>query len=193
MKLERGLWLFVIAVLLFWLRSGKEGTTVEGSPVITVQHDTIWRTKIDTFLLERTKFKKVYVYREQPAVVVSDSTLIKDTTAVMTARAYRDTLQTPSLEIYSYQLIRGVLLDGKLTYKNKTAEVNVKKTIRYPKQYYSGWYIFSELGGNATKFSNVSLGVQYQHRGAWFASYRMNLSTWSQPTHNIGVGYRLFR
>jgi len=50
-------------------------------------------------------------------------------------------------------------------------------------------YLFSEVGGNTEAFRNASLGLQYNRKGNWFASYRYDVV---QESHNVGVGFRIF-
>lgn len=182
--------LLLLLINLFSRRTNK--TTIE-KPKITIVRDTVWQTKIDTFKVQTVKYKKVYVHKNDITKIIKDTIFIKDTTNFVAAKIYRDTLNNTDVEIYSYDLVKGKLLDSQLSYKLKVPrEITITKTIEHPKTYRSGLYLFSEVGGNAQKFDNLSLGIQYNRKGKWFASYRLNVNQFSQPTHNIGFGYRLF-
>ncbi|CAM1350117.1 protein kinase family protein [Tenacibaculum halocynthiae] len=182
--------LLLLLINLFSRRTNK--TTIE-KPKITIVRDTVWQTKIDTFKVQTVKYKKVYVHKNDITKIIKDTIFIKDTTNFVAAKIYRDTLNNTDVEIYSYDLVKGKLLDSQLSYKLKVPrEITITKTIEHPKTYRSGLYLFSEVGGNGQKFDNLSLGIQYNRKGKWFASYRLNVNQFSQPTHNIGFGYRLF-
>ncbi len=168
-------------------------TPKKDAPKITVVRDTIWKTKIDTFKIQTIKYEKVYVHKKNPTKIVRDTLFLKDTTQLINAKIYRDTLQNDELEMYSYNLVKGELLASNLSYKLKVPkEILVTKTIEYPKTFRSGLYLFSEIGGNVTTFDNLSVGLQYNRKGKWFISYRANFSE-LKPTHNVGVGWRLFK
>ncbi len=184
----------VIIVLLFVnLINKRNQKVVLQEPKITVVKDTVWQTKIDTFKVQTIKYQKVYVHKNDVTKVVKDTIFIKDTTNYVAAKIYQDTLQNNDIEIYNYDLVQGNLLDSQLSYKLKVPrEITITKTIEHPKTYRSGLYLFTEIGGNVQRFDNLSVGLQYNRKGTWFASYRMNVNQLRQPTHNIGVGYRLF-
>ncbi|CAL2080371.1 hypothetical protein [Tenacibaculum sp. 190524A02b] len=194
-KTEKVLLYVIIGLLithLFWKK--KDTTTKNQQPKITIVRDTVWQTKIDTFKVQTVKYKKVYVHKNDVTKIIKDTVFIKDTTNYIAAKIYRDTLNNTDVEIYSYDLVNGKLLDSNLSYKLKVPrEITITKTIEHPKTYRSGLYLFSEVGGNTQQFDNLSLGLQYNRKGKWFASYRVNLNTINQPTHNIGFGYRLFK
>ncbi|WP_440120282.1 hypothetical protein [Tenacibaculum sp. Ill] len=183
----------VIIVLLFVNLFNKRNQKVAPQePKITVIKDTVWQTKIDTFKVQTIKYKKVYVHKNDVTNVVKDTIFIKDTTDYVAAKIYRDTLKNADIEIYNYDLVKGKLLDSQLSYKLKVPrEITITKTIEYPKTYRSGLYLFTEIGGNPQTFDNLSFGLQYNRKGKWFASYRLNINQGNQPTHNVGVGYRL--
>lgn len=184
-----------ILLLLFinlFIKQNEKRVTQE--PKITIVRDTVWQTKIDTFKVQTVKYKKVYVHKNNVTKIIKDTIFIKDTTNYIAAKIYRDTLNNTDVEIYSYDLVKGKLLGSQLSYKLKVPrEITVTKTIEHPKTYRSGLYLFSEVGGNAQTFDNLSFGLQYNRKGKWFASYRVNLNQIQQPTHNVGVGYRLFK
>ncbi|WP_299105559.1 hypothetical protein [uncultured Tenacibaculum sp.] len=183
-----------ILLLLFinlFIKQNEKRVTQE--PKITIVRDTVWQTKIDTFKVQTVKYKKVYVHKNDVTKIIKDTIFIKDTTNYIAAKIYRDTLNNTDVEIYSYDLVKGKLLDSQISYKLKVPrEITVTKTIEYPKTYRSGLYLFSEVGGNVQTFDNLSFGLQYNRKGKWFASYRVNLNQIQQPTHNVGVGVRLF-
>lgn len=184
----------VIIVLLFVnLFNKRNPKTNPQTPKITVIKDTVWQTKIDTFKVQTIRYKKVYVHKNDVTKIVKDTIFIKDTANYVAAKIYRDTLKNTDIEIYNYDLVKGKLLDSQLSYKLKVPrEITITKTIEYPKTYRSGLYLFSEIGGNPQTFNNLSFGLQYNRKGKWFASYRLNINQGNQPAHNVGVGYRLF-
>ncbi|WP_425656786.1 hypothetical protein [Tenacibaculum ascidiaceicola] len=183
----------VIIVLLFVnLFTKRNQKVAPQEPKITVVKDTVWQTKIDTFKVQTIKYQKVYVHKNDVTNVVKDTIFIKDTTDYVAAKIYRDILRNTDIEIYKYDLVQGKLLDSQLSYKLKVPrEITITKTIEHPKTYRSGLYLFTEIGGNPQTFDNLSFGLQYNRKGKWFASYRLNINQLNQPTHNIGVGYRL--
>jgi hypothetical protein len=135
----------------------------------------------------------VYVAKKSPAKIIRDTIVIKDSTQFIEAKIYRDTLKNKDLELYSYNLVDGYLLDSELSYKLKVPrEITVTKTIEHPKTYRSGLYFFSELGGNKQQFDNLSFGLQYNSKGKWFVSYRLNMNELTPISHNVGVGFRIF-
>lgn len=184
----------VIIVLLFVnLFTKRYQKTNPQTPKITVVKDTVWQTKIDTFKVQTIRYKKVYVHKNNVKEVLRDILLLKDTTNYITAREYKDTLSNSDIDIYTHNLVKGTLLDSQLSYKLKIPrEITITKTIEHPKTYRSGLYLFTEIGGNPQTFDNLSFGLQYNRKGKWFASYRVNINQLNKPTHNIGVGYRLF-
>ncbi|CAA0204586.1 hypothetical protein [Tenacibaculum maritimum] len=192
-KHERILLYIILGFLLFNSFFKPPKNTIIKQPKVRIIRDTIWQTKIDSFPVQTIKYQKVYVHKNSPTKIVNDTIFIKDTTNFITANIYKDTLNNTELEIYSYNLVKGKLLDSNISYKLKVPkEVRITKTITHPKSYKSGLFLFSEIGGNINKFNNISLGMQYNRKGKWFTSYRLNINQLHQPTHNIGVGFRLF-
>ena len=166
--------------------------TINNKPKVTILRDTVWQTKTDTFTLQTTRYEKVYIPKNVSSKTIYDTIFVKDSSAYISAKQYNDTLRTKDIDIYSSILVKGSLLSGNLSYTLKVPrEIHTTKTVEQPKIYKSGLYLFSEIGGNQQQFNNLSLGLQYNQKGNWFASYRINLNT-AQPTHNIGVGWRLF-
>ncbi|MGQ3677701.1 hypothetical protein [Tenacibaculum discolor] len=191
-KTDRLLLAVIIVLLFVNLFTKRNQKVAPQEPKITVVKDTVWQTKIDTFKVQTIKYQKVYVHKNDVTNVVKDTIFIKDTTDYVAAKIYRDTLKNADIEIYNYDLIQGKLLDSQLSYKLKVPrEITITKTIEHPKTYRSGLYLFTEIGGNPQTFDNLSFGLQYNRKGKWFASYRVNINQLNQPTHNIGVGYRL--
>ncbi|MDB0602634.1 hypothetical protein PL373_16150 [Tenacibaculum maritimum] len=179
--------IFLLAGNMFYPKERKE------SAKISIVRDTIWQTKIDTFKVQTIKYKKVFVHKKAVDKIIKDTVFIKDTSNYIAAKLYRDTLKNSDLEIYSYNLVKGTLLNSQLSYKLRIPkEIKVTKTIEHPKVFRSGLYLFSEVGGNSQKFDNLSFGLQYNFKGKWFASYRTNFNQYNQPTHNVGFGFRLF-
>ncbi|WP_298901170.1 hypothetical protein [uncultured Psychroserpens sp.] len=194
---EKTLLLTILAIVIFnmLLRQCSKGNSkTEDSPQITIVRDTVWQTKIDTFKVQTIKYQTVYVDRDYIKTVYKTRPQTKDSSAFVKARAYKDTLSNDDIDIFSYNLVDGQLLDSEIAYKLKVPrEITVTKTIEYPKTYRSGLYLFSEIGGNQNRFDNISLGLQYNRKGKWFVSYRANLNQLQEPTHNIGIGVRLFK
>ncbi|REH56248.1 hypothetical protein C7448_101284 [Tenacibaculum gallaicum] len=192
-KTDRLLLGVVIVLLFVNLFTKRYQKTNPQTPKITVVKDTVWQTKVDTFKVQTIRYKKVYVHKNDVTKIVKDTIFIKDTTNYVAAKIYRDTLKNTDIEIYNYDLVQGKLLDSQFSYKLKVPrEITITKTIEHPKTYRSGLYLFSEIGGNPQTFDNLSFGLQYNRKGKWFASYRLNINQLNQPTHNVGVGYRLF-
>lgn len=180
----------LLLLTLFPKRCSRETNT---EPKVTIVRDTVWQTKIDTLKVQTTKYETVYVAKKSPAQVIHDTIVVKDTTTFIKAKVYRDTLKNDDLELYSYNLVEGTLLDSELSYKlHVPKEITVTKTIEHPKTYRSGLYFFSEVGGNTGQFNNLSFGLQYNRKGNWFISYRLNLNELTPLSHNIGIGFRIF-
>ena len=192
-KTERVIWFGVLLILGFFtmLKQCNSTKIIPQKTKITIVKDTIWQTKTDTFKVQTTQYKTVYVTKK-------DTTILKekpkqDSIAYFKAKVYKDTLSNDDIDIYTHNLVEGSLLDSELSYKLKVPrEITITKTIEHPKSYKSGLYLFSEIGGNANKFDNFSLGAQYNRKGNWFISYRVNLNQLNQTTHNVGVGFRVF-
>lgn len=191
-KTDRLLLGVIVLLLCVNLFNKRDQKTNSETPKITIVKDTVWQTKVDTFKVQTVKYKKVYVHKNDVTNIVKDTIFIKDTTNYVAAKIYRDTLKNTDIEIYNYNLVQGKLLNSQLSYKLKVPrEITITKTIEHPKTYRSGLYLFTEIGGNTQTFNNLSFGLQYNRKGKWFASYRLNINQLNQPTHNIGVGYRL--
>ena len=191
-KTDRLLLGVIVLLLCVNLFNKRDQKTNPETPKITIVKDTVWQTKVDTFKVQTVKYKKVYVHKNDVTNIVKDTIFIKDTTNYVAAKIYRDTLKNTDIEIYNYNLVQGKLLNSQLSYKLKVPrEITITKTIEHPKTYRSGLYLFTEIGGNPQTFDNLSFGLQYNRKGKWFASYRLNINQLNQPTHNIGVGYRL--
>ncbi|OUS01588.1 hypothetical protein A9Q86_07380 [Flavobacteriales bacterium 33_180_T64] len=164
------------------------------SPKTTIVRDTVWQTKTDTFKVQTLKYQTVYVNKDEMQTIYENRPQTKDSSLLVKARVYKDTLSNDDIDIFSYNLVEGNLLGSEILYKLKVPrEITITKTIEYPKTYKSGLYLFSEIGGNQAIFDNISLGLQYNRKGKWFVSYRANLNQLQQPTHNIGIGVRLFK
>ncbi|WP_430411010.1 hypothetical protein [Kordia sp.] len=192
--------LLVVIIGFLWynmlLKSCESDVNISPQPTITIVKDTIWQTKIDTLHVETTKFE--YVYIPVKGTKEEQKNFKKEITTAETAlfkqgKLYKDTLRTDDIDIFTHNLVDGTLIDSKFSYKLKVPrEITITKTIEHPKTYKSGLYVFGEIGGNKTQFDNLSLGLQYQNKGKWFASYRVNLNQIQSTTHNIGVGVRLW-
>ncbi|WP_298893679.1 hypothetical protein [uncultured Psychroserpens sp.] len=196
-SLERTLLLIILAIVIFNLlakQCSKATPNLEDIPKVTIVRDTVWQTKVDTFKVQTLTYQTVYVDRDDVGVIHENLPKTKDSTTLVKARVYKDTLSNDDIDIFSYNLIEGNLLDSEISYKLKVPrEITITKTIEHPKTYRSGFYLFSEIGGNQNRFDNISLGLQYNRKGKWFISYRANLNQLQQPTHNLGIGVRLFK
>jgi len=192
---ERLLLVLILGVLLF------NGLTKRCEPLQTKQdtklgitRDTLWQQKTDTLKINTVHYKTVYVNPEDVAEVIRDTVTTIPPDAFETARVYEDTLRTEDIDIYSYSLTEGALLDSKLSYTLKVPrEITITKTVEVPGQPRSGLFLFGELGGNAEVLDNLSVGLQYQRKNKWFGSYRYNLVGPNGGTHNVGVGVKLFK
>ena len=193
-KYKRELFILLAGILLLNLFPKRCTTQVPTKPKVTIVRDTVWQTKVDTFKIQTTQYETVYVAKDNPTKILRDTVFVKDSAELVKAKIYRDTLKNDDVELFSYNLVEGNLLDSKLTYKLKVPrEITVTKTIETPKQYRSGLYFFSEIGGNTQQFNNLSFGLQYNRKGNWFVSYRLNLNELTPISHNIGVGFRIFK
>ncbi|WP_299247219.1 hypothetical protein [uncultured Aquimarina sp.] len=194
--------LLIILVLFIYILTQRQCNIKEvdrlEKPQIIVVKDTIYQTKVDTFQVQTTKYKTVYVPKTTtesiPKVVISEKQRVseKEKHLFEEAREYRDTLYNDDIEIYSYNLLKGKLLNSDLVYKLKVPrEIKTTTTIEHPPIYRSGLYGFGEVGGNHEQFNNISLGLQYSRKRNWFLSYRLNFIELSSITHNVGVGIRI--
>lgn len=194
-KTERMVWIGLVLAVFIFIGLKQCSSSIQVTPQepkITVVRDTVWQTKIDTFNVQTTRYKTVYVSKKDTSIY--KATLRPKDTAVYTqAKLYKDTLRNNDIEIYSTNLIEGHMLNSEIAYKLKVPrEITITKTIEHPKTYKSGLYLFSEVGGNAQQFDNLSLGLQYNRKGNWFVSYRLNVNPSETITHNVGVGLRIF-
>ncbi len=194
LKYKREIVMLILGIILLILLPKRCTTQPIKEPKVTIVRDTVWQTKIDTFNIQTTKFKTVYVPKNNPTKIIKDTVFVKDSTQFIKAKVYRDTLKNNDIELYSYNLVDGNLLDSNLSYKLKVPkELTITKTIEHPKQFRSGLYLFSEVGGNTQQFNNLSFGLQYNRKGNWFISYRINMNELAPLSHNIGIGFRLFK
>ncbi len=192
-KAEKVLLFIILGLLMFNFFSKRNTSHGVQTPKTTIVKDTVWQTKVDTFKVQTIKYEKVYVHKNDITTIVKDTIFIKDTINYLAAKVYKDTLTNADIDIYSYNLVNGELLNSQLSYKLKVPkEITITKTIEHPKTYRSGLYLFSEVGGNTQTFNNVSFGLQYNRKGNWFVSYRLNVNQFMRPTHNVGFGYQLF-
>lgn len=184
----------IIGITLMVLLQKRCTSSVEKEPTVTIVRDTVWQTKVDTLTIQTTKYQKVYVAKNDVTKIIKDTVIIRDTINYVQAKIYRDTISNNDFDLYTYNLIEGNLLDSNIAYKLKVPrEITVTKTIEYPKSYRSGLYLFSEIGGNTQQFNNFSFGLQYNRKGNWFISYRLNINELVPISHNIGVGVRIFK
>jgi hypothetical protein len=185
-------YVLVLLILITALTKRCTPNTSE-EPKITIVRDTIWQTKTDTLTIQTTAYQKVYVAKNDLTKIIKDTIIIRDTTNYVPAKIYRDTIRNNDFDLYTYNLVQGILLDSQLEYKLKVPrEITVTKTIEHPKTFRSGLYLFSEIGGNTQQFNNFSIGLQYNRKGNWFISYRINVNELIPISHNIGIGLRIF-
>jgi hypothetical protein len=188
-------WIGLVLAVFVFISFKQCNSSIQVTPQeskITIVRDTVWQTKIDTFKVQTTHYKTVYVSKKDTSIYKTTSRP-KDTAIYTQAKLYKDTLRNNDIEIYSTNLIDGHILNSEIAYKLKIPrEITITKTIEHPKTYKSGLYVFSEAGGNAQQFDNLSLGLQYNRKGNWFVSYRLNVNPKETLTHNVGVGLRLF-
>ena len=188
-------WIGLVLAVFVFISFKQCNSSIQVTPQeskITIVRDTVWQTKIDTFKVQTTHYKTVYVSKKDTSIYKTTSRP-KDTAIYTQAKLYKDTLRNNDIEIYSTNLIDGHILNSEIAYKLKIPrEITITKTIEHPKTYKSGLYVFSEAGGNAQQFDNLSLGLQYNRKGNWFVSYRLNVNPNETLTHNVGVGLRLF-
>lgn len=195
MKTEKITLYIILGLVLINFFNRKCSTISETEePKITIVRDTIWQTKTDTFKIQTTHYKTVYVDTLDVTKIIETKTVDSKPQGFARAKVYQDTLSNDDIDIFSYSLVEGSLLDNQLYYKLKVPrEITTTKTIEYPKTYRSGLYLFSEIGGNQNQFDNLSLGLQYNRKGKWFVSYRANINDLPQPTHHLGIGFRLLK
>jgi hypothetical protein len=195
-SIERALVILIITLLLANLllkQCGKSNLGTNNEPKVSIQVDTVWHTKIDTFKVQTLRYKTVYVDKENIENITGTIPKPNDSSKHIAAKVYQDTLHNNDLEIYSYNLVDGTLLKSDIAYKLKVPrEITITKTISQQQAPNSGLFLFSEVGCNTSTFDNISLGLQYHHKNKWFVSYRANLNQLQQPTHNVGVGVKLF-
>ena len=193
---ERLLLIAILGVLLFnvLIKRCSSYPDTQEQPQLTVERDTLWQTKTDTFTINTVRYKTVYVNPENVREIISEHTNISPPETYTEARTYQDTLSNEDITIYSYNLIDGTLLDSELSYElNVPREITVTNTITHPPRFRSGLYLFGEVGGNTQSLDNISFGLQYNRKGKWFTSYRYNLNSLQGNTHNVGLGVRLFK
>lgn len=190
---ERLLLLIILGLLVFNMLPKRCSSNLQQHLNTTTTRDTVWQTKTDTFKLQTTTYKTVYVDDNNVNNVKQAEPNTVTPKAHTKAKLFKDTLSNADIDIFSYNLLDGNLLNHKIAYNLKVPrEITITKTIEKP-VYKNGLYLFTETGGNTNTFNNLSLGVQYNRKSKWFASYRFNFNnTTTQPTHNVGVGVKLF-
>ena len=173
----------IILIRLFTLPLSYQKPVVKSE--VIVKTDTIWTTKTDTFRMNTQTFKTVYIPK-------SDTVYQNLGLPRYPVKLYEDTLTSKDVTIYSQQYIDGELIDGILSYKLHVPKI--VETIRVKEEskvIKSNLYAFGEIGGRSLGPEEVSFGLLYTHRSKWMISYRMGLSPTYNPTHHIGVGYRI--
>jgi hypothetical protein len=195
MKSEKTILYIILGiVLMIFFNRQCSAVPQKESPKISIVRDTVWQTKTDTFKIQTTNYKTVYVDTTDVSKIFKNTNKNIIQNRYIEAKAYRDTLSNDDIDVFSYSLVKGKLLDSEISYKLKVPrEITTTKTVEHPKTYTSGLYMFSEAGGNTNQFSNLSLGLQYNRKGKWFVSYRTNFNNLKQTTHHIGIGHRLFK
>jgi len=194
-KTERLLLLVVITLIIVSMLPRRCSSSQSNTePIVTVIRDTVWQVKTDTFNVQTVRYKTVYVRSENPSKIINDTSELDDLSGITEARIYQDTLSNDDIDIYSYNLLMGSLLDSELSYTLKVPrEITITKTIEHPKRFRSGLYLFGEVGGSTSSFDNISMGLQYNRKGNWFVGYRINMNQLQNPTHNVSAGFRLFK
>ena len=194
----RVLLILVIGLILYALsvtRCSREKNDV--MPRVEIIRDTIWQNKIDTIKIETVKYKTVYipkyVEKEKPIVVYEEEDIEEQYAYLYDeAKVYQDTISNQDFDLYTKSIVKGELIDSEISYKLKVPRtITERKTIHYPSVSKSHIYTFGEIGGNKTQFDNISIGMLYNHKSNWFASYSVNLIELNNITHNIGLGFRL--
>ena len=186
--------LFAVIGVLLLLRQcgdgGTNGTIIQGTTIsdtLTV-HDTI--RAVDTII--QTKWiTSPTIVSETPF----NSNGLENESICKMYRTYADSVEDENQTLYYTAKVVGRLDSIKLDYKLKIPlRINTTTTItntridtlvREPK-----WQMFvgSEVGGSAAKF-NISVGADLLVRKV-SVGYRYGLL---DETHNIKVGYRLFK
>jgi len=143
-KTERLLLLIILGLILFnMLPKRCSNFNRDMSPKITVSKDTIWQIKTDTFKLQTVRYKTVYVHEDDVDNVVEDYRNQETPELFQEAKVYQDTLSNDDIDIFSYSLLQGQLLDNQVSYVLKVPrEITITKTIEHPKTYRSGLYVF---------------------------------------------------
>jgi len=182
----------IIAVLLL-LRQCGDGSSnpiIKGDPITTIvtTHDTI--RAVDTIV--QTKWlKPLKPVLETP--FESDGLINEDICKMY--RTYADSVEDENQTLYYTAKVVGRLDSIRMDYKlkipliiNNTTTINtlrVDTLVRPPK-----WQVFlnSEIGGNMTQF-NASVGADLMVKRVE-VGYRYGIL---DETHNIKVGFRLFK
>ena len=186
--------LAVIGVLFLLRQCGDcgthNGTIIQGqtiSDTLTV-HDTI--KAVDTII--QTKWiKSPTIVSETPFVPNG----LENESICKMKRTYADSIDDSNQTIYFTAKVIGRLDSMKIDYKlkipltiNTTTTINNSRvdTLVRPNKW--SLYGYSEVGGNATQF-NASLGLDLAVKKA-VVGYRYEAI---QKTHNIKVGFRIFK
>ncbi len=119
-KTERLLLLIILGLLIFnMLPKRCSSFNQHNAPVVTIAKDTIWQTKTDTFKLQTVRYKTVYVHEDDVSHVLEDQTSHETPELFKKAKVYQDTLSNDDIDIFSYNLLQGELLDNQLSYRLK--------------------------------------------------------------------------
>ncbi len=133
MKTEKTILYIILGlVLMNFFNRQCSSLPVNETPKISIVRDTVWQTKIDTFKIQTTNYKTVYVDTTNISKIIEDITnqqVIPE--KYIEARTYRDTLSNDDIDIFSYSLVEGNLLDSQLSYKLKVPrEITTIKNYR---------------------------------------------------------------
>jgi len=112
-KLKIITYVLIIFILNVWGLRSCLTKPIQTEPKITIVTDTIYQTKIDTFKIQTTKYEKVYVNKYNYETI--KDTIYIDTLNTISAKVYKDTLTNNDIDIYSYNLVDGRLLNSRLS------------------------------------------------------------------------------
>jgi hypothetical protein len=168
----------------------------ESNAVITHRVDTI--ITIDTTPPPPVIFNLPIQETPPPIIVYVDSfgrkveTAQIDTTNHLKAHLYQDSTEDENLTIYYSSTIEGRLIQNALDYKLKVPKL-ITKRIEIPKPYpvpVSVLLFNGGIGGNISKFSSITAGVQFVSSKGWAVAYDYDLL---ENSHNVKLGIKLFQ
>jgi len=193
-------------VMFLWImkerRAGSDVTTTNTSVVtydtvpppervINLQIDPIKGQGIDQGTLQDF-LDGVYVDRQETEYLREHIEYLKRSIDSLKkpVTVYKDSMSDDNITIYSSDLVEGRLLNKDLKYKLKVPLIITKTIENTTETKVGGLFLTSGLGGNQNAFDNVNLGLQYVAKKDYLVGYNFNLL---RKTHNIQVGFKLFR